>query len=245
MVAAVPLLEHSDNDHLDLRYSLRGLEMHVNPDKVYIIGYKPAWLNNVIHIPFVDIMENKMRERNIFEKLLQVPEDEFLYFSDDNFLLGPLESPYYFDMPLYNKMAGLQRGSSYRHTISNTIRLAGNMGNYDNHAPFYIYKDQLNKLKKYDWTLPYGYCMKTLYAAVAGIQGFQYPDLKIRMHESVPSLEGRTWFSTADGIVERMKDQMDIFYPTPSRYEQMAPAAPKLTAKERKALDKQFKTNVS
>lgn len=248
MVAAIPLHKYSDNDFLDLRYALRGLELYVNPDKVYIIGHKPEWLTGVTHIPFEDREEGKMRERNIFDKLCMVPEEEFLYFSDDNYLLAPLEYNYYFDMPLYNKMGILPRGSNYRYTISNTIRLVGNMGNYDNHAPFYIYRNQLEKLKRFDWNAPFGYCMKTLYVAAAGIQGFQYADLKIRQ-EPIPDLSGRTWFSTADGIVDKMAEQMKSFYPNPSRYEGATPdpfvkEPPKLNRRERRELEKQQKLNI-
>ena len=44
----------SVNDNAELRFSLRSLK-NIEHGNVYIVGYKPLWVKNVIHLPYNDI----------------------------------------------------------------------------------------------------------------------------------------------------------------------------------------------
>jgi hypothetical protein len=221
MIAAIPLLSDSRNDYLDLRYALRGLEKFVAPEKVYLIGGKPGWIKGVKWIQYKDSTDSKFREKNIFDKLCACPADEFLYFSDDNYLMQPWVELRPYDGLILNKMYNLPRGSIYRNTIANTLRYGHKAFNYDTHAPWTVNKEILYKLKRMPWGQNFGFCLKTLYAQVAGITGTPYADMKIRKDDSVgiDLLRSRAWFSTADGVVENMREVMEELYPKQSKYE--------------------------
>lgn len=219
MDIAIPLSEHSDNNYLDLQYALRGFEKFMKPSNIFIIGHLPAWCKNVNHIPAKDDPDTAMRERNIFEKLLLCPSDEFVYCGDDYYLLEPWTEEYHWDMLLANKLYTMGRFSTYQKTISNTLRVLPGGKNYDTHCPITMKRDVLHSLKRTRWEVPYGYCLQSLYARAAGVVGTQYPDMKMRALFKLEEVEGRKWFSTADGVVEKARPVMNKLYPKKSKYE--------------------------
>lgn len=219
MDIAIPLSEHSDNNFLDLRYALRGFEKFLNPSKVFIIGHLPAWCKNVVHIPATDNPDTAMRERNIFEKLLLCPSNEFVYCGDDYYLLEPWKEEYHWDMLLANKLYTMGRFSTYQKTISNTLRILPQGKNYDTHCPIQMKRDVLHSLKRMRWEVPFGYCLQSLYARAAGVVGAQYPDMKMRAPFKLEDVGVRKWFSTADGVVDKIKPLMNKLYTKKSKYE--------------------------
>lgn len=221
MDVAIPLVSYTNNDYLDLRYALRGIDLYVKPDKVYLIGGRPAWIKGIKHIQHKDTFDGKFKEKNIFDKLCMVPSDEFVYFNDDHYILQPWEEKYYYHETLLNRLYNLPRGSNYRTTVANTLRYCHKANNFDIHAPMQMTRESLIKLKKLPWGMDFGFCMKTLVANVSGITGTQYPDFKIRDKLAIPYdvIRSRSWFSTADGIVECMIPFMEECYKQKSRYE--------------------------
>jgi len=215
----IPLIEHTDNDYLDLRFALRGFDLYLKPDRVFLIGAKPAWVKNVEHIPAEDIMQNDQREANMFRKLLLYPGEEFIYANDDHFLIAPWEEQYAWDVPLLSKFYSLGRGSNYQKTVANTRLIVPQGNNYDVHCPMLMHKTMLSKLERLRWNQPYGYCLKTVYVHVSKINGVQQVDLKIRQPFKWPEIQGRRWFSTADGVVEKSMPVFNKLYPKKSRYE--------------------------
>lgn len=220
MDLVIPLSEYSDNDYLDLRYALRSFELYLKPNRVYLIGAKPNWVKGVEHIPATDHPDTVFREANIFNKLLLYPgEGEFIYGSDDNYLLRPFVEEYPWDMLLAQKLYTMGRFSTYQKTISNTLRLAPHEKNYDGHAPTTLRKDILNRMRAVKWETPYGFCLKTIYAQVAKASGTQYPDLKLRAPFKMKDIVGRKWFSAADGVVEKSLRVMNKLYSKKCKYE--------------------------
>ena len=219
MVIAIPLHEHSDNNYLDLRYALRGFEKFMRPERVYIIGALPGWIKNVEHIPATDHPDTALREKNIFDKLLLCPEDEFVYCGDDYYLLEEWQEEYAWDMLLANKLYTLGRFSTYKKTVSNTLRIMPHGRNNDTHCPITMKRTILHSLKRINWLQPNGYCLQSLYCNAAGVVGEQYPDLKLRQPFSWGEIVDRKWFSTADGVVDKVLPLMDLLYPIRSKYE--------------------------
>jgi hypothetical protein len=219
MDICIPLSSDSPNNYLDLRYALRGLELYVKPDKIYVIGGLPEWIHGVEHIPATDRPEPHQRERNMFEKLLLCPSNEFLMVHDDHYLLHPWQEQFAWDISLLNKFYSLSRNSNYKKTVANTLRIAPKGNNHDVHCPMVMNRGILLKMRVFRWADPFGFCMKSSYCSYSRISGVQMEDCKFRAPFTAKELKGRSWFSTADGVVERMVPLFDKLYPKKSKYE--------------------------
>ena len=77
-------------NHEELRYSIRSFQKHYKDlGKVFVVGHRPLWLQNVIHIPAEDPYAST--ETNIVSKILlgcisDISED-FIFSADDYILL--------------------------------------------------------------------------------------------------------------------------------------------------------------
>jgi hypothetical protein len=233
----IPLGKGSKWNNTELRYCLRSVEKHLTGyGDVFIIGDKPAWLRNVIHIPFDEGPAPKTyeKEKNIFNKITAACGDDrvtdnFLFMNDDHFLLQDYEAgkfPYYCDGLLND----YKTVTDYKNTIWNTIdclRPSGRDGLYfDIHCPIEYNKDKFQWcLSDLDWTKRFGYCIKTVYCnCVDDVTPTRCPDLKI--NEAYPAdkirdmLTGRTWFSIGDRAREgEMLQVLQELYPKKSIYE--------------------------
>lgn len=216
----------------ELRYSLRSVEKHLKAyDNVYIVGFKPGWLQNVIHIPADDAFRQE-KERNIFHKITvacldkRVSED-FIFFNDDHFLLQDVESmPYYHREPLEQYVKG--RVTTYKISANNTLQALKRRGystlNFDVHAPIIYNKSKFLELKKYNWNIRGAYIIKSLYCNTHGITGEMLTDCKIQtpltelqLHDRI---KGRPVFSIGDGaITKTLRLFMDRLYPRESEFE--------------------------
>lgn len=224
----IPLNNRSTQKNMELRYCLRSIEKHLNGVRnVFIVGYMPEWVTNVIHLPTEDDPRNRFRDRNICNKMIAACKDErvsndFLMVHDDHFLLEDFDAgtfPYYHCGPL------VPGHGQYAHTKENTISLLGQVNNYDTHCPILFNKEKfMRTIALSDWSKWYGYCMKTLYCVLNGIEGEQVEDLKIRMplqyEEVIRLIRGRKWFSIGDrSFAYGMKDVLQDLYSNPSKYE--------------------------
>lgn len=225
----IPLNNRSKQNNLELRYCLRSIEKHLNDvGNVFIIGHLPEWITNVIHIPCEDDPRNRFRDRNIADKMIVACKDSrvsdnFLMVHDDHYLLEDCDAgafQYYHCGPLVPGQ-GL-----YAMTKQNTISLLGKVNNYDTHCPILFNKERfMRSVAVADWSKLYGYCMKTLYCVMNGIQGEHVEDLKIRMplryHEIIRLIAGRKWFSIGDRCFAKggMEDVLKDLYTNKSKYE--------------------------
>jgi hypothetical protein len=231
-----PLGHGSHNNDLELRYCLRSVEQHLTGyGDIFIIGRKPDWLKNVIHIPFDEgfAPQSYDKERNIYNKIMAACADErvsddFLFMNDDHFLLQDYEAgkfPYY----CHGWLSEFMTVTDYKSTISNTNELLWPLGHdclyFDVHCPIVYNKERFAYVLEADWSKPYGFCIKTVYSnCVEGLKALEQPDLKI--DESYPSsrihqlLSGRPWFSIGnrafDGGIKRVLQEL---YPKKSIYE--------------------------
>ena len=220
MLCVIP---YKDYGGPELKYCLRSIEKFVPGAKVILIGKKPEWLQHVEHIPFEDEREFCYKERNIFKKILQVKRD-FLFFNDDHFLLSPFSKDTYdFSGSLVERMNSYGK-NPYSQTIYNTINIIGDADNYFRHGPVFIKDKILKHLALFDWDIPWGYCVKSLYCHYAGIKGKEYPDLKTRLplnYEQIKTItRGRNYFSTGDHCMNKdMLAFLEETYPTKSQFE--------------------------
>lgn len=213
------IIPYKDFRGTELRYCLRGIEKFISDPEITIIGDRPQWLKNVVHIPFKDNPFIKFKSRNIYEKIKGY--DNFLFFNDDYFLLAPFgEETYHYSGTIKQEMSQPYMRDTYRRTLQNTFDKFGDIKNFDTHCP--IFYKHLNL--DLDWNQPWGYCIKSIYAMHACIEGTEYPDLKIRslVYEEPlrKLLEGRPYFSTSNTAMTKPTiTVLNELYPEKSKYE--------------------------
>lgn len=230
----IPLGRGSRWNNTELRYALRGVEKHLfGVGRVFIIGERPDWLQNVIHIPAKDDEKTFWKERNIFRKILLACADSrvsenFLFMNDDHFLLKDEETgnfpSYYFGV--LSEQA--ERTDQYGNTAKNTLsELRRDCNYFDIHCPIGFWKYAfLEKVGKLDWEKKYGYCIKTAYHHnMPAIFHTEQSDLKISNEDFTYTkikelITGRPWFSIADRCRQSgMKQVLQELYSKKSKYE--------------------------
>lgn len=229
----IPLNNRSTQHNLELRYCLRSIEQHLTGvGNVFIIGHYPEWVSdNVINIPANEDPRNRFRDRNIMNKMLMACKDErvsddFLMVHDDHFLLADYEAGAF---PYYHCGHMVPGIGQYGLTKANTISLLCHDGeainNYDCHCPIVFNKQLFKRVAQNDWSKWYGYCLKTLYCVMNGIEGEYSDDSKLRMqflyNEIRGHIAGRKWFSIGDRCFREggMLDVLNELYNKPSKYE--------------------------
>lgn len=184
----IPLTK-SKIDFLDLKYCLRGIEKFVkNYRNIVIIGEKPKWIKNVIHIPFHEILSDVHKERNILDKFLiscknSEISSNFIAYNDDYVNLREISIEKYPNFYKGELSDLLNCDNTYRHTIRHTIEYLEKSDkktfNYDTHCPI-IYNKQkfLSTFEPVDFNIPFGYGIKSMYANINDIEGEFMPDMK-------------------------------------------------------------------
>ena len=86
-----PLSSKSSWEDNELRYSLRSMEKFFpEMGRVFVVGHRPPWLTNVVHLPAVDSYRHN-KDANLITKVLLACangiSDTFLRCSDDQCLL--------------------------------------------------------------------------------------------------------------------------------------------------------------
>lgn len=78
----------------ELRYSLRSLE-NIPHRRVVIVGYKPAWVKKVLHIPVRQIYPNKVVNTNknwLTVANTKTISSKFVLMNDDMFFMKPVKN---------------------------------------------------------------------------------------------------------------------------------------------------------
>lgn len=232
MDIVIPLGRGSVHDNLELRWCLRGIEKYVcDVENVFIVGEKPSFLQNIIHVSALDVPEKDQKEANIFRKIMVAcgdkrVSDDFLFFNDDHFLLKPFEPlTYHYKCSLQESIDTRRVKDIYFRTLNNTLSVLGGGNNFDTHCPILynktLFKKSVGTLR---WHIKGGYCIKTVYCQMNGITGEWFQDLKIGKPFTTSELRtliaNRPYFSVADhGITPAFKKLMEYLYPEKSRYE--------------------------
>lgn len=227
----IPLNNRSTQRNIELKYCLRSIEKHLSGvGDIFIIGHMPDWVTGCIHIPFDEDPRNRFRDRNIMNKMLAACKeervsDDFLMVHDDHFLLKDYEAskfPHY-HMGHMNEGYG-QYGMTKQNTKSLLSSIVG-FNNYDCHCPIVFNKQLFKRVAEADWSIWYGYCLKTLYCVRNGIEGEYINDVKIRMplkYDAIMSqISDWKWFSIGDRCFTEggMKEVLQTLFPNKSKFE--------------------------
>lgn len=216
----------------ELRYSLRSVEKHLqNIGQVWIVGRVPKWIKNVRSIHCKDATQ--FPATNIATKLIGVAgkEDlsqEFLYIHDDHFFTKDFDADTF--PTLYKgNLRDLNNKTDYQITVNNTIRALQDLGkgtlDFDTHTPIRFDKYKLLAvLQSYNWQIPHGYCIKSVYCNRLGLWGEQIEDGKFFRSKDYEQLQ--FWFSkhtivSIDDMAMNnfLKKHLQKTYPNPSKYE--------------------------
>jgi hypothetical protein len=224
-----PLGTESKENNMEILYSLRSVQKNlVGVGQVFVVGFLPKFLKDVIHIPLEDNPSPALKEQNIMRKIYAACKDKrlsnkFLMMNDDHFF----NRPYAIDkIPNWKWMHLDGNGEGYRQSIRNTIDALGGgvQTNFDVHTPIiYDKKKFIKTMDEFDWTVFRGYVIKSLYANFNKLNGEELPDLKINRNLSknhILTLIDRPVFSVGEwGLNVFMKQILQDLYPQKSRWE--------------------------
>lgn len=205
---------------IELRYAIRSMVKHFKPlSGVLLIGDKPEWFTGD-HISYADLKGEK--ERSMQLKVLQCPDEVFMYSNDDYFAAEDftIDLPNYYDTDCRD-MAASHPIDSYRKMYNNC--LPGWL-NYDVHTPMLMVRGSFKvSYHRMDEQTP----IKTTYgnnATVWDPTKKYLADCKIKgehnTFEIVYATKDRPFFSTHDSAVNAdMITFLENLYPNASPYE--------------------------
>lgn len=215
MADVVYIVKESERNE-ELRHSLRSLDLNLKHDRVFFAGYKPTWVQNVIHIPVRQ--EKGAKHPNSLRNQMAAythPDvsDTFYLFNDDHFILSRFE-----EMPILNwgdlnhAISNCNKlGVSFRNSMITTRDMLIERGlstwNYQLHIPCVIPKEQLVQVfTDFKTPAPNGAWLHqvTLAGNIYGWGGESYRD-DVKVHELYtlpPDLKKRDFLSTSDQSFE-------------------------------------------
>lgn len=228
----IPLGNGSPLDNYELRYCLRSIQKYLlDFRRVYIVGECPDFIHNVVHIPYPD--KSKYKQKNILKKILRACQeeglsDEFMFFNDDHFLLqeeSALLYPHYVSGTIESEIKRCV--GDYRTCLINTLAALKDLStwNFDCHYPIrYNKRDFENVMGFYDWDIPHGYVIKSLYCNTLNIQPEMVLDGKINDAISQEMLDEivstRPCMSTSNyALTNIVKRKLEMLFPEKSVYE--------------------------
>lgn len=202
---------------IELRYAIRSMVKHFKPlSGVLLIGDKPEWFTGD-HIPFADLKGEK--ERSMQLKILQAPDDWFMYSNDDFFANSDfnISLPNYYDTDCRD-MAARHPIDSYRKMYNNCLP---HWLNFDVHTPMLMHRGIFNlTYNKMDAQTP----AKTTYGNFVTRKQKYLADCKIKGEHSTEEIiyatKDRPFFSTHDNAINAdMITFLESLYPHGSPYE--------------------------
>ncbi len=229
-------------DYWELRISLRSVEKFFStPPRLWVVGYKPRWLNTdtVRFIPNKATFSSK--ECNIISNLVRAANefdltDEFVAMSDDHFFLQPTT---WNDLRPYHLGAHKRNPRDYRPGYWTNVWRTGEMLRLANkpdfvcdaHVPYPISKAHVRRLRSFIKPRCTEYTVFSSYFGWTGYQADRLEQLPpglradLRHCKNVEQIEAKLpgarfgLFGANSGPLEWMRDYFLQMFPEPSRYE--------------------------
>jgi hypothetical protein len=220
-------------DFWELRMSLRSLHKNFKDlGRVYVVGHKPQWCQNVIHIPHHDPYKSN-KDANLIQKLVSAcfhPDlsQEFIWFSDDQFLVSPVNAQ---DVKpaRYNDSMLKNNKSKWMKRAHGTVKILKSRGLpthiFECHCPYVIDKTLYpQSVLQYDYGVTPGYLVNTLYFNTIKAEGHTNntvcsagPGYDGAQMDNICS--GRLFLNINHGYNEKMIAWMENRFPEKSPYE--------------------------
>lgn len=234
MDAIYPYCNNSYWQENELRYSLRSLKHFKDLGRVFIVGEKPKWIKNIIHIPYKDKYPNN-KGANIISKIIIACKDkrisdDFLFMADDNYFLKPIKATQiknYYNYDLSNFMF---TGSNkiWMKCLKNTRKILMKEKRscyaYETHTPYIINKRKFQSvMHNYDWKNIL-YPTFSLYFNNTENNPQQIPDNYRAFYgrENMKiDLKGKTFLAFSDlGLSSQLQKELKRRFPRKSKFEQ-------------------------
>jgi hypothetical protein len=176
----------------ELKLCLEGIKRHmVNHRNVYIIGDRPSFEGDYIHVQETD--RGRGKQDNIRIKILtgcELPKisDPFLFMNDDYFLIRQMDAsaiPYCYNKNMFQAWNDKRKVGSYKQALHNTVELLGPHAlHYDIHYPILYdksaFKYSMQAGNWEDWSKRDGYVIKSIYCNISKVEGVQMDDPKLK-----------------------------------------------------------------
>lgn len=219
----------------ELRYSLRSLK-YFSHGKVFVVGERPEWLRNVIHIDAVDGFsspDHSYKLKNATHKIRIAcfhPEvsERFMLMNDDFFFLRPIKEIPNFVLGNLNKGIAnhITQDGYYFKALCDTRDMLQSAGfvnplNYEVHFPIVFEKRKFLKLtNSISWHAA-GYLFRSLYGNIYNIGSVKRDDPKIYHLCELKKFREGDLLSTNDYVVATPQFQKWVSekFPVPSIYE--------------------------
>lgn len=219
----------------ELRYSLRSVALHGrNVAEVIICGTRPAWVQNITHLPAKDNCQ--IAADNVWNKVRTVCDalqEPFVLMNDDFYLLHEVDFerlPLYYDGTIDQLLERYKRTSNYRQVQANTLKLLEahhrTTRNYALHVPITIDPVIARGIFKDYGTAP-ALSFRNIYGNSCPAPHGRMPlqDLKLSEPQEAADIKTMEAFKTFFSIGDRFltaygKQYLQQLYPQKSIYEQ-------------------------
>lgn len=209
-------------------------------NNVYIVGEKPDWLKNVIHIPFPDSYNNN-KDANMINKLIIASlhdsiSTEYIRMMDDVIFLKPIEEKF-FNYPIISSLNEETVDSKFYgdwikklKTTRELLKINGKTSyNYDSHMPVKYNKQKfIDTMLRYPYGEGLGVTLDTLYFN-QNLEPYHYTNInkfavglgnKITLQEIKKATQDKSIMNFNDyGLNDDLKQFLFDRFPNPSKYE--------------------------
>ncbi len=177
----------------EIRFSLRSVQKNLKGYRnIYVVGARPAFLQNVIHAPAEDVFDPAVNaDGNMTYKLLmacKIPylSDNFLFMNDDFVFIKPVvaaEIPWMHKGDMKDRPAQFWKEQFYRHRLRRTFEtLRDRMQTtlqYDYHAPMLMNKHRFAEVMgQYDYAEGIGLTFRSIYGNTLKLDAEHLTDQK-------------------------------------------------------------------
>lgn len=188
-VLVVPVRAAASNEWL--RYALRSWCINLPHAAVWLVGHRPHWVDGVGHIPTNQVGLSPWEATSVaMRAACEHPEipDEFVWVDDDMFAVRPVEQvPVLHRGRLRNVADGRARSAArtvdqYGPQLSGALERLEQLGYADPlchelHVPLVVRREPM--LEALEVAAGVDAAKRSIYAAVAGLEGEQVPDVKV------------------------------------------------------------------
>lgn len=217
----------------EIRYSLRSVERHLPHARVFVVGYLPKFMRNVIHLDCSDPTQNKLQ--NSIHKTLRAASDprvgeRFVLMNDDFFFLKPVKKMMVFHRGTMSETIARHptKAGYYYDAMRRTRQMLVDSGirnpkDYAVHFPMVLEKSKVREVaRKFDYRSQ-GFLFRTAYANLNGMGGYfrndvkpkTMADLALRKFRDIELLSS----SDAMAVQPSFHAWLERKFPEPSRYE--------------------------
>lgn len=215
----------SEWENNEIKYSLRSVEANLPHRNIVIVGEKPDFLKNIVHVPAKDPTNyksyNTLYKMKIACRSNKI-SDDFVLMNDDFFVMKPVDKiPYYHKGYLKDTVKNFEYpGSKYHRTLKRTADMLEKARDFEIHCPFIFNKTKFLKLFE-AFDLNEGHVYRSVYADYYRIRGKFYHDVKIYTVHDLYLLENEEFLSVSPEVVQKpaIERFLESNFPNKSRFE--------------------------